>query len=68
MPALQTASRRATLRRMAGRDRDEGSGDEIELTCPECGAAVRMSEAKAEREMKARCPKSHEFAIAKALG
>lgn len=42
--------------------------DELELTCPECGALVRVPEEKAEREMKARCPNGHEFPIAKALG
>lgn len=54
---------------MAAGDRGQGDadGDAIELVCPECGETVRMSEAEAEREMKARCKNGHTFPIAKAL-
>lgn len=48
-------------------DANEGTG-EIEVKCPACGAVVRISEAKAEREMKAVCPKGHEIPLARALG
>lgn len=46
----------------------DAPSQDIELTCPECGEVVRLSEEEAERKMKARCSKGHEFPIAKALG
>jgi hypothetical protein len=55
---------------MAERDDDEmrdESDEVIELTCPACGASVRVPEAQAAREMKARCKNGHEFPIARAL-
>lgn len=48
-------------------ERDEHQDDEIEFTCPTCGATVRVPEAQAAREMKARCKSGHEFPIARAL-
>ena len=42
--------------------------DVIEVRCPECGALVRITVAKAELENKATCPKGHEVPLAKALG
>jgi hypothetical protein len=48
-------------------ERDEEKDDVIELTCPECGVSVRVPEAQAAREMKARCKSGHEFPIARAL-
>ena len=49
-------------------DRGRDGGDEVVLTCPECGEVVRLPEAEAEREMKPRCKNGHTFPIAKALG
>lgn len=43
-------------------------GEDIEVRCPECGAVVRVSVEKAERDNKAICPKGHEVPLAKALG
>lgn len=48
----------------AGMPKDE----DIEVRCPECGAVVRVSVEKAERDNKATCPKGHEVPLAKALG
>ena len=45
--------------------KDEG---EVEVRCPECGAAVRVPIAEAERTNKATCPNGHEVPLAKALG
>jgi hypothetical protein len=42
--------------------------EDIEVRCPECGVAVRVSVEKAEREHKATCPNGHEVPLAKALG
>lgn len=42
--------------------------DEIEVRCPECGAVVKIAREKAERDMKAKCPKGHEVPLVKALG
>ena len=39
----------------------------IEVKCPDCGAVVRISREKADREMKAKCPNGHEVPLAKAL-
>jgi predicted RNA-binding Zn-ribbon protein involved in translation (DUF1610 family) len=39
----------------------------IEVTCPECGAKVKISERQAERDMKAKCPNGHEVPLAKAI-
>ena len=39
----------------------------IVVTCPECKAKVSVDAAQAERTMKARCPKGHEFPLVKAL-
>ena len=41
--------------------------DQIEVRCPECGAAVRVAVAEAERTNKANCPNGHEVPLAKAL-
>jgi phage FluMu protein Com len=41
--------------------------DEIEVKCPECGAVVKVAREKAEREMKAKCPKGHEVVLFKAI-
>lgn len=46
----------------------EDDDAKIELTCPECGAVVRLSEEEAERKNEARCKNGHTFPIAKALG
>lgn len=42
--------------------------DEIEVTCPECGEIVRLSEEDASTKMKATCKKGHEIPLAKAIG
>jgi uncharacterized paraquat-inducible protein A len=42
--------------------------EEIEVKCPDCGAAVRVPLAEAERTNKATCPNGHEVPLAKALG
>lgn len=42
--------------------------EDIEVRCPECGAIVRVSVEKAERDNKASCPNGHEVPLAKALG
>jgi hypothetical protein len=41
---------------------------EIEVTCPECGEVVRISEEDANKKMKATCKKGHEIPLAKAIG
>ena len=41
--------------------------DIVEVRCPECNAEVRVPREKAEREVKAKCPKGHEFPLVKAL-
>jgi hypothetical protein len=38
---------------------------EIEITCPECGAKVRVKKRDADREMTARCPKGHDVPLVK---
>ena len=42
--------------------------EEVEVTCPQCGAPVRVAIAEAEAKNKATCPKGHEVPLAKALG
>ncbi|AKV03517.1 hypothetical protein AKJ09_10180 [Labilithrix luteola] len=42
--------------------------DDIEVRCPECGTVFHVPLEKAEREMRARCPKGHDVPLAKALG
>ena len=42
--------------------------EDLQITCPECKAVVRVSVEKAERDMKARCPNGHEIPLAKAMG
>ena len=42
--------------------------EDLEVRCPECGASVRVTVEKAERENKAKCPNGHEIPLAKALG
>lgn len=42
--------------------------EQIEVRCPDCGAAVRVAVAEAERTNKATCPNGHEVPLAKALG
>lgn len=54
----------ATLRSMPKDDDKE----QIEVRCPDCGAAVRIAVAEAERTNKATCPNGHEVPLAKALG
>ncbi|MCL2724204.1 MAG: hypothetical protein FWD69_07165 [Polyangiaceae bacterium] len=49
---------------MAKHDSNEES---IEVTCPECGAIVRVPIEEAEREMRARCPNGHDVELAKML-
>lgn len=39
----------------------------VVVTCPECGATVRVAREKAEKESRAMCPKGHEIALFKAL-
>ncbi len=39
----------------------------IEVKCPDCGAVVRVTREKADREMKAKCPNGHEVPLVKAL-
>ncbi len=39
----------------------------IEVTCPECGAKVRVAKSEAERKMTARCPKGHEVGLVKLI-
>lgn len=43
------------------------SDEEIEVVCPECGAKVKVSEKKAEKDYKAKCPNGHEVPLAKAI-
>lgn len=42
--------------------------EDLEFRCPECGATIRISAEKAERDGKATCPSGHEVPLAKALG
>jgi len=41
--------------------------EDIEVRCPECGATVRVSIEKAERDHEAKCPNGHHVPLAKAL-
>ncbi len=41
--------------------------DVVEVQCPQCKKAVRVSKAKAEKDMKAKCPNGHEIELMKAL-
>ncbi|MCL2778514.1 MAG: hypothetical protein FWD73_10960 [Polyangiaceae bacterium] len=41
--------------------------DLVEVKCPECGEVVRVPFEKAEREMRARCPRGHDVPLVKAL-
>lgn len=37
----------------------------IEVTCPECGAKVRVPKSEADKKMTARCPKGHDVPLVK---
>jgi DNA-directed RNA polymerase subunit RPC12/RpoP len=37
----------------------------IDITCPECGAKVRLKKRDADRDMTARCPKGHVVPLVK---
>jgi DNA-directed RNA polymerase subunit RPC12/RpoP len=46
---------------------EKKSDEEISVTCPECGAKVKLAVKDAEEKMSARCPKGHEIPLMKAL-
>ncbi len=48
---------------MSAPDKDEV----IEVTCPECGAKVRVAKREADKNMTARCPKGHEVGLMKLI-
>ena len=45
----------------------EDDKEEVQVTCPKCGAVVKIARAKAEKENRAQCPKGHEIELFKAL-
>lgn len=52
---------------MGQKETDAKSDEQISVTCPECGAKVKLAVKDAEEKMTARCPKGHEIALVKAL-
>lgn len=45
----------------------EDDKEKVEVTCPKCGAVVRIAREKAEKENRVDCPKGHEIVLFKAL-